>query len=422
MTKSTETVEAAQGTELPIGLHWDYSSKINSTDERKMEPTPTEVKQDARKLFKTPLDAVMAVFPLIFWETITEQINKYAQYKIKRRQVDQKVKRPRLIASHKWFPAELPEIMTYFGLLIYFMLHPQVGKRVRDAWESPLNYAWTKFMTRSRFLQIGSLLHFNDNDDEEGRESDSLHKIRPLLNILKITLGKYARFGSELSLDEATMANKSSYARHLICFNPMKPTGKFHFKIYMVCCAESNLTLRFKIHTKDNADREEERNYDDFINKLDNLMLELCRPFFQSGTTINMDNYYMSTTCAIKLWENGVFCRGTVRSTRKYVPKGIQFNSSESRTMARGTHRMAVNEEHQMIAIGWVDSKAVYFVSTADTTEITTVQRRIGSNKVEVWAPMAIANYNKLALTVMTDYDQHFPYVKSITSKSITLS
>jgi hypothetical protein len=81
--------------------------------------------------------------------------------------------------------------MTYFGLLLYFMLHPQVGKRVRDAWDSPYNSAWTKFMTKSRFLQISSLLHFNDNEDEEGRQKDSLHKIRPLLNILKITLGKY---------------------------------------------------------------------------------------------------------------------------------------------------------------------------------------------------------------------------------------
>ncbi len=134
-------------------------------------------------------------------------------------------------------------------------------------------------MTKSRFLQIGSLLHFNDNEDEEGRQNDSLHKIRPLLNILKITLGKYAIFGSELSLDEATMANKSSYAHFLICFNPMKPTGKFHFKIYMVYCAESNLTLRFKIHTKDNADTEEGENYEDFINKLDSLTLQLCRPF-----------------------------------------------------------------------------------------------------------------------------------------------
>jgi hypothetical protein len=153
------------------------------------------------------------------------------------------VKRPKLIASHKWFPVELPEVMMFFGLLIYFMLHPQVGKWVCDAWDSPYSNAWTKFMTKSRFLQIGALLHFNDNDDEAGLENDSLHKIRPLLNILKITLAKYANFGSELSLDEATMANKSSYARFLICFNPMKPTRKFHFKIYMVCCAESNLML-----------------------------------------------------------------------------------------------------------------------------------------------------------------------------------
>jgi hypothetical protein len=75
------------------------------------------------------------------------------------------------------------------------------------------------------------------------------------------------------------MANKSSYARFFICFNPMKPTGKFHFKIYMDCCAESNLTLRIKIHTKDNADTEAGENYDEFINRLDNLTLQLCRNF-----------------------------------------------------------------------------------------------------------------------------------------------
>jgi hypothetical protein len=345
----------------------------------------------------------MAIFPLLFWETITDQINKYAEFKIKKRLREKKVKRPRLIASHKWCPVVLPEIMTYFGLLIYFMLHPQVGKQVRDAWDSPYSNAWTKFMTKSRFLQIGLMLHFNDNEDEEGREKDSLHKIRPLLNILKLTLGKYAIFESELSLDEATMANKSSYARFLICFNPMKPTGKFHFRIYMICCAESNLTLRIKIHTKDNADTEAGENYDDFINILDNLTLQLCCPFFQSGSTINTDNYYMSTTCAMKLRENGVFCRGTIRSSRKYVPKGIQFTSAEARTLPRGTHRMAVNGDHQMLAVGWVDSKAVYFVSTADTTDIVTVNRKIGSSKVDVRAPLAVAKYNKF----MGGVDRH---------------
>jgi len=29
-------------------------------------------------MFKMPIDSVMAIFPLLFWETKTEQINKYA--------------------------------------------------------------------------------------------------------------------------------------------------------------------------------------------------------------------------------------------------------------------------------------------------------------------------------------------------------
>jgi hypothetical protein len=55
---------------------------------------------------------------------------------------------------------------------------------------------------------------------------------------------------------------------------------------------------------------------------------------------------------------------------------------------------MAVNEDHQTLAVGWVDCKAIYFVSTADTMDIVTVSSRIGSTKVDVRAPLAIANYN----------------------------
>jgi hypothetical protein len=48
-----------------------------------------------------------------------------------------------------------------------------------------------------------------------------------------------------------------------------------------------------------------------------------------------------------------------------------------------------------MVAVGWVDNKAVYFVSTADTTDIVTVNWRIGSSKVDFRAPLAVAKYNK---------------------------
>jgi hypothetical protein len=46
-----------------------------------------------------------------------------------------------------------------------------------------------------------------------------------------------------------------------------------------------------------------------------------------------------------------------------------------------------------MIAVGWHDNKAVHFASTADTTEVVTVQRRVGGTKMDVMAPVAISNY-----------------------------
>jgi hypothetical protein len=63
--------------------------------------------------------------------------------------------------------------------------------------------------------------------------------------------------------------------------------------------------------------------------------------------------------------------------------------------LPRGTHRIAINKEHQMIAIGWLDNKPVHFISTADSTEIVQVQRKSGAEKLNVSAPMAVANYNQ---------------------------
>jgi hypothetical protein len=104
--------------------------------------------------------------------------------------------------------------------------------------------------------------------------------------------------------------------------------------------------------------------FDELMNKLDNATVQICKPLFNSGVTIKMDNYYMSTTCAMKLQKKGVYCRGTIRSSRKFIPKSIL-------------------------------NKAVHFVSTADTTDTITVQRRVGGTKVDVPAPIAISNYNK---------------------------
>jgi hypothetical protein len=79
----------------------------------------------------------------------------------------------------------------------------------------------------------------------------------------------------------------------------------------------------------------------------------------------------MSTTCAAQLHSKGVYFRGTIRSSSKFVPKVILFTSSEVRSLPRGAIRVAANPEHQMIAVGWLDNCTVSFISTCDSTAIT---------------------------------------------------
>jgi hypothetical protein len=88
---------------------------------------------------------------------------------------------------------------------------------------------------------------------------------------------------------------------------------------------------------------------------------------------VNMDNYYMSTTAAINLKNNGVYCRGTIRMNHKFVPKSVLFMAAEGRTFSRGTTRLAINVEHSL-ADEWLDNKPVNFISTANTMEIGSVE------------------------------------------------
>jgi hypothetical protein len=73
-------------------------------------------------------------------------------------------------------------------------------------WDSPYKNAWMKFMSKEHFKQICSTLHFSNNEDIDGMIADRLHKVCPLLAILKWKISQYATYGTEFSFNEATMA------------------------------------------------------------------------------------------------------------------------------------------------------------------------------------------------------------------------
>ncbi len=59
------TTEAAEVGEIPSGIHWEFQGTIRNLPEGKMQPSPTTVRCGYEKYFQSPIDAVMAVFPMI---------------------------------------------------------------------------------------------------------------------------------------------------------------------------------------------------------------------------------------------------------------------------------------------------------------------------------------------------------------------
>jgi hypothetical protein len=57
--------------------------------------------------------------------------------------------------------------------------------------------------------------------------------------------------------------------------------------------------------------------------------------------------------------------------------------------------RCAVNDKNQIVAVGWIDSKPVNLISTADTTAMGSVKRRVQNKTSDVPAPEVVINYNK---------------------------
>jgi hypothetical protein len=229
----------------------------------------------------------------------------------------------------------------------------------------------------------------------------ALQKVRPLVNIVKVTLRTFIRVGSELALDKASVAYRSSYGRAVIFFNPMKNCGKFHFLFYLLCCATTYACVHMKVATKNNSDSPDPHEsmgtiYNtSLLFKVNKLVMEMCKPLFGSKRAVNMDNFYTPPTVLIPLLNQNVFSQGTVRKNRRMVPASIVYTKAEAEKSGRGALKWAVNLLAGIFAFGWTIGNPVHMLSTPDGSyQMMTVSCKIGKDKRDVPAPKTVKSYN----------------------------
>jgi hypothetical protein len=154
--------------------------------------------------------------PLAFWEMVLHATNVSA-------------------AKEKIEMYTLDELMKLLGILFYMTLvdkgeyknywGPQVEDTILGS-EIPVTDL-SNIMNLKRFIALRKHLSFRLPVSTEDLKKDAAAKIRPLINMLKKRCSQFIDVGRNVAVDEASVACRSKFARHLILYNPQKPTGQF---------------------------------------------------------------------------------------------------------------------------------------------------------------------------------------------------
>ncbi|KAE8982749.1 hypothetical protein PF005_g23285 [Phytophthora fragariae] len=207
--------------------------------------------------------------------------------------------------------------MTFLGILFYMALIDKGeysnywGEQVEDSIFGGSSVGLDKVMGLRRFKELRKAFSFQCVEANTGN-TDPAARIRPLLNLLKVTGSKYVEVGRDVALDEASIACRSKFGKPLIVYNPMKPTGKYHFRIYMLCCATSWISLNFRLHcVSDITERLDGVTFPEEIRALNEEMaesssirkcvLEVVRALYGTRRIVNSDNYYTSVQLLLAL-------------------------------------------------------------------------------------------------------------------------
>ncbi|GFW29128.1 piggyBac transposable element-derived protein 2 [Trichonephila clavipes] len=87
-------------------------------------------------------------------------------------------------------------------------------------------------MTRNRYLEIKSMIHFADNNEAKSQENDRVFKIRKLITEMNANFQKWGIFDKHLSINEMMIRY---YGHHYFKqYSKSKPI-RFGYKMWALC-------------------------------------------------------------------------------------------------------------------------------------------------------------------------------------------
>ena len=281
------------------------------------------------------------------------------------------------------------------GYSAYFTKDPQVNMG-RDYNVTLADFpAWANnVMTLGRFKQIRAAYHPEVGASEIG---DKCHQLRHAINSMNAASKSTFVPGPNLSFDEGGVASRSRM-NPVRQYNKDKPQ-KFRVDFFVLCNNTPGcyFIVHLDVYQGKNA---QNIGIPEEIQNLPTTQKAVVNAVIQSGIandtdglrSLFTDNRYSSPPLFVLLREKyGILCSGTTRKNRIGWPKD-QMDMCK-KTVIRGESEVLYDDVNKVLVVQWMDNRVVSLTSTLEVSGEVPVQRRSGSELLQLTVEKSLRQY-----------------------------
>ncbi|XP_048514356.1 piggyBac transposable element-derived protein 4-like [Athalia rosae] len=299
------------------------------------------------------------------FEFICTETNRYYDQNSTKRKPDKE--------SRKFFNVTPVELKKWFGLVILMGIIKK--PKIDDYWstnpllETPI---FGKTMSRNRFRQMLTFLHFCDNSNIPDN-ADRLFKVQGVIDYFTKKFEENFNLGQNISIDEGMIPWRGRLSFKV--YNPSKIT-KYGILIRMLCDSMTGYISRFQIYSGSKIPSKD-------------TVTKLLKNVSGKWHHLYMDNYYNSVDLAEDLLIKKIRVCGTLRQNRGLPAKlkNCKLNLFETKYQRRGA----------VLAQIWKPTKAkmIRIISTIHNGGLVDTTKKYRKTNSTIKKPASILDYNK---------------------------
>lgn len=254
------------------------------------------------------------------------------------------------------------ELRAFMGLLLLFGVLKKNFVKIEEIWNpESLHYLnWASIaMSRARFQKIYSFLTFDEFEKRDDRKkTDKFYLMNDIFSRFRDKIRTAFEPGVNLCIDETLykFRGRCQFKQYI----PSKP-AKYGIKLWSIVDVTTSYLLDTFVYLGKSIGSQKNSKE---VGK--NVVLHLVKPYFESGRTVTVDNFFTSIQLGKDLWEKGLFLVGTLRKNKKGIP--FELLPSKEKEVFSSMH--IFNSFQTMVSYVPKKNKAVILLSTRHHNEV----------------------------------------------------